>query len=382
MNTPVSIVPCPDYDEARVADALARAIDAVQGLAELSPGMRVGIKANLVSAMKPEEAATTHPALLASLTKLLLSRGAASVTVGDSPGGLYTPAFVHHVYRASGMEKVTSAGGILNENFEQRSILFEEAKLARSITYTAWLDDVDFLIDFSKLKSHGMMGMSNAVKNMFGIIPGTMKPEYHFRFPNPADFADMIVDLALFSRPRLSITDAIVCMEGNGPTKGAAKQVGAILASRDPHALDLVSAELIGLSPSEVPTLAAAIRRGLIPEHAEEIPLIGALDPLRPAHFETVAVKRSLLFAGDNRWYKRLFSRVAGKVLSSRPKPGVGCIGCEKCKEVCPAKAITMKEKYPVIDRNACIRCFCCQEFCPVGAMKVHRTPLARLLTK
>ncbi|MBO7293100.1 MAG: 4Fe-4S dicluster domain-containing protein, partial [Clostridia bacterium] len=56
------------------------------------------------------------------------------------------------------------------------------------------------------------------------------------------------------------------------------------------------------------------------------------------------------------------------------------CIGCEKCKNVCPAKAITMKKRRPVIDRALCIRCFCCQEFCPVGAMKVRRPAVARLL--
>jgi formate hydrogenlyase subunit 6/NADH:ubiquinone oxidoreductase subunit I len=69
------------------------------------------------------------------------------------------------------------------------------------------------------------------------------------------------------------------------------------------------------------------------------------------------------------------------------------CIGCKKCYETCPAKAITMVRSslnqgatrnisIPSIDRSKCIKCFCCQEFCPVGAMKVHRTPLAKLLSK
>ncbi|HAC61136.1 MAG TPA: hypothetical protein DCF66_03080 [Lachnospiraceae bacterium] len=56
------------------------------------------------------------------------------------------------------------------------------------------------------------------------------------------------------------------------------------------------------------------------------------------------------------------------------------CIGCRKCFNVCPARAITMVKGKPKIDRKRCIRCFCCQEFCPRGAMKVHRTLLARLL--
>ena len=51
-------------------------------------------------------------------------------------------------------------------------------------------------------------------------------------------------------------------------------------------------------------------------------------------------------------------------------------------REVCPAKAITMRRGKPVVDRRACIRCFCCQEFCPKGAMKVKRPPLARMLER
>ena len=59
-----------------------------------------------------------------------------------------------------------------------------------------------------------------------------------------------------------------------------------------------------------------------------------------------------------------------------------GCIGCGKCANICPAKAIKMKNKLPRIDRSACIHCFCCQEFCPKGAMKVRRTFIARLLNR
>ena len=58
------------------------------------------------------------------------------------------------------------------------------------------------------------------------------------------------------------------------------------------------------------------------------------------------------------------------------------CIGCRKCAEICPAHAIVMKQKKPVIDRKKCIRCFCCQEFCPKGALEARRSPIARLLLR
>ena len=52
------------------------------------------------------------------------------------------------------------------------------------------------------------------------------------------------------------------------------------------------------------------------------------------------------------------------------------------CAEICPAKAIVMKDGKAKIDRADCIRCFCCQEFCPKSAMKVGRTAIASLFSK
>ena len=87
--TNVCIASCESYETAQVRAALTEAIGAVGGLDFISPGMRVGIKANLVSAMEPDAGATTHPALLAELCRMIVDRGAEAV-VGDSPGGLYT----------------------------------------------------------------------------------------------------------------------------------------------------------------------------------------------------------------------------------------------------------------------------------------------------
>jgi uncharacterized protein (DUF362 family) len=106
----------------------------------------------------------------------------------------------------------------------------------KSFTYTAWLDACDAIIDFCKLKSHGMMGMSAAAKNLFGVIPGTMKPEYHFRFPDMRDFARMLVDINDYFAEKVKITlvDAVEGMEGNGPTKGTPRHIGVLLASASP----------------------------------------------------------------------------------------------------------------------------------------------------
>lgn len=381
-SSPVVMTPCADYGETTVKSALEAVIAPIGGLDWVCAGMTVGIKANLVSAMRPEECATTHPALLCALTRLLRERGA-RVIIGDSPGGVYTASFVRHVYHAAGMEACEAAGAELNHNFDTTDTLFPEAQVLKSFTYTAWLDDCDALIDFCKLKSHGMMGMSAAAKNLFGVIPGTMKPEYHFRFPEMSHFAQMLVDINDYfaGKVKLTLVDAVEGMEGNGPTKGSPRHIGVLLASTSPHTADAVCARLIGLSEDAVPTLLAARRRGLLPD---EVPIISTHADVTPdtcaiRDFEHVAVRRGHLFTSKG----KLVSKALEKLLSSRPALRKNeCVGCAKCAHICPAKAIAIRGGKAVIDRSRCIRCFCCQEFCPTGAMKVHRTLIARILVR
>ena len=89
------------------------------------------------------------------------------------------------IYAASGMEAVEETGAQLNHDFSQREAVFPEGKTLHTFQYTAWLDWADAVINVCKLKTHGMMGMSCAAKNLFGVVPGTLKPEYHFRIPGP-----------------------------------------------------------------------------------------------------------------------------------------------------------------------------------------------------
>jgi len=378
---PVAIAPLKEYTYEGARVALTQVLDAIGGLDFVKEGLHIVIKANLVSAMKPEEGATTHPTLIAALADMLIERGA-RVTLGDSPGGLYNSAFVGRVYTASGMRALTEHGVKLNDDFSEVKASFPEGRVLHDFVYTGYLDKADLIINFAKLKSHGMMGMSCAAKNMFGTVPGVIKPEYHFRFPKYEDFADMIVDLDEYFCPYISIADAVLGMEGNGPTAGTPREMGFILASHSPHNLDLLAADLIGFERSELPILEAAHRRGLIPDCVADLNVIGEAEPHRIPDFERVVERRSLEFSGNGKSpIKRLFGRIAGAVLRTRPKlvPDK-CVGCGICKGICPAGAIVItKKKKAKIDRKKCIRCFCCQEFCPKSALKVKRTFLAEI---
>ena len=383
MSCDVSLVRCATYDLQKGKAALTRLLEPLGGLDWVTPGMKIVIKANLVAGRPPEDAVTTHPALLSALSALLTERGA-KVVIGDSPGGVYNSAYLNRIYQRCGVTAALEHGAVLNRNFEVKEGCLEGAAVAREFKYTAYLDEADAVINFCKLKTHGMMGMTCAAKNMFGIVPGSVKSEYHYRYNNPMDFARMIVDLNRAKPARLHLVDAVVGMEGNGPTAGTPRPIGCLLAGKNPHTLDMICAEIIGLIPACIPTILAAQQMGLAPENPDEISTNQPWEPFCIPDFKNIRnADRLLKQNGNEALWGKAISRLFAALIASRP--GVNkkeCIGCGECQRICPAGVITMTNGKPVIDRRKCIKCYCCQEFCPVGAMKVMRPPAAKLMEK
>lgn len=376
-NYDVAVVRCKTYDVEAVKPALEEALNAVNDLDFVKPGMKIIIKPNLVSFKKPDAAATTHPALLEALVEMLLARGA-DVTIGDSPGGPHSLPLLNRVYAATGMDRVEKLGAKLNRNMNEKTVDFPEGKVLKNFTYTEYLDEADAIIDFCKLKSHGMLGMSAAVKNLFGTIPGLKKPEVHYKFQNDAEFADMLVDLNEYFKPRLAICDAVVGMEGNGPTAGTPRQIGAIIASKSTYYADVVGAELIGMNIDGLPTLQAAYERGFAPASSKNLRVYGDIRALTVDDFKAPPVRGLSFMRKGN-----VLHFISKAALEHKPtlKKRL-CVGCGECARMCPAKAIEMKNKKPHINREKCIRCFCCQEFCPRAAMVAHRPLAAKALNK
>jgi ferredoxin len=181
-------------------------------------------------------------------------------------------------------------------------------------------------------------------------------------------FAELLVDLAAALWPRLTLLDAVVAMEGEGPTSGQPRRVGALLASADPFALDWVAAEMLGVPPMDVPTVAVAARAGLGPHSVEDVKVVG--EPLG------LPLVRDFVMPGS--WdpadrFAPLF-RAAARAFSPRPRIlRERCMNCNVCVDGCPTKALVAGEPTPRYVHKKCIRCYCCTEFCPYGAVEIVR---------
>lgn len=379
MNT-VSLARCDTYHPDEVNRALDAALSPLGGMAAfVSPGQSVLIKVNLLSRALPERAVTTHPDVVRGIIRAVRAAGGVP-RVGDSPGGPNTAGQWRRIVHDSGIAEVCADEGceLLLLDDECTRVTSPSGGLYGSFTIGKAVADADVLITVPKFKTHGFMMFTGAVKNLFGCIPGLEKAQYHLKVPDRDDFADMLVDLMLACRPALAIMDAAVGMEGEGPAGGVPRQVGALIASADCVALDVVASAMAGLEPLEVYTNRAAARRGIGPSSVDEVDVVGAdWRSLAPDGF---ALPARDLTARMPAW---LAPRLRGWT-TARPvlERAQDCTRCGTCGKVCPVEAIVVDAKGPHFDREKCIRCYCCQELCPPQAIGLTVPPLARLLSK
>ena len=378
MENTVAIVKCGEYSKAK--EGIHNALELIGGMGSfVKKGDKVVIKPNFVSRKSPDEAATTHPLFLRAVIEEVEAVGA-KVIIAESPGGPYNTAMLKSVYTGCEADKaIEGTSAQLNYNTDFREVSYAEGKILKSIPIISPILDADVIISLPKLKTHAMTSYTGAVKNLFGVIPGTHKAELHFRLDDREAFCSMLVDLCECVKPALSIMDAIVGMEGDGPTAGQNRFIGLTLASANPHALDMAACRIIGYKPEEIPTVREGISRGLVSENTlkilgEQIQNVAIPDFKKPeSHFNLL--KLLSLPPSLNEKLKN--------ILSAEPKVNYKeCIGCGKCAASCPPKAMDMSKGKPVIDKEKCIKCFCCQELCPKKAVKIHRPLANRLMLK
>ena len=303
-----------------------------------------------------EKAVTTHPAIIQSLAELLMDHSC-EVFVGDSPGFGSTDK----VLNTSGVMDVIKQLGLTVSAFESNII----KKINGISPYREFLfgDDperYDIVVNVPKLKTHGMMGMTLGVKNTFGFIHAFEKAKWHLRAGQDRSlFASILIDIHTIVHPSLTILDGIIGMDGDGPSSGRPRNLGILAVSKNAFILDDCIERLIHL-PYPTPITHLAGKHGLLPYYE----IAGSNIP----EIDDFVLPNTI----DTDWNIPHFAkRFLKNVFIRKPKIHKKmCKACGVCVKVCPAQALSMKEKEPVFDYARCIRCYCCQEMCPEGAIK------------
>lgn len=381
----VAVVKCENYDYDRVKSSVRSSLDLLGGISSfVSPGEKVLLKVNLLIRRKPDKVTTTHPSLARALAELVLEAGAFPI-IGDSPGGyhFYNRSTLESVYETCGMKEAAELSGAeLNFNTDVVDVPYPQGKLMKAIKTIKPVLEVDKIISIPKIKTHAMTVYSGAVKNLFGVIPGSYKPEYHLRFEDAGDFADVLIDICSFVKPVLTVMDAVVGMQGYGPTNGSPKQVGLVIAGANPYELDVIASNIIGLKPKQVPTVRKSIERGLCSGEPEDVQVVGErLEDVAVADFKIPTLKLSFNFY--NLMMPRFIAKRLNRVMRAKPYfKHEACKSCGMCSKGCPPKAVVMKDGKPVVDIDRCIRCFCCHELCVYNAVEIKRPWWLKLILR
>lgn len=373
MKNQVSIQALRSYSPEQVKVALETLLKPLGGMkAFVAPGQKVLIKPNLLAGKPPEKAVTTHPSIVRAVCELVLAAGG-QVSLGDSPG----IGSAENVARKCGIMAVVEELGITFTPFTDSVKIHPKGRTFQELEVAKCLLDADVIINLPKLKTHQMMGLTCAVKNMFGAIVGLRKPRLHLQAgSDKALFALMLLELCEQLKPTLSIVDAVVGMEGDGPGSGDPAEIGALIAGENPLAVDTVATELVGMKPAQVWTQKLALETGRSGAQLSEIELLGdCLETLKVAGF--VPSKTTDI----NGRMPAFMQRMLKQALTARPEPDHNlCTRCEICVKHCPPVAMKIEKQKLEINYKKCIRCFCCQELCPQGALETRQGAILRLV--
>lgn len=352
------------YESKALRPLIFEMMDAMGG-DEIHRNCRVLIKPNLLAPATPEQAIVTHPQIVRFAAEYVLEKGARPL-IADSPAiGSF-----EKILRMSGIRDALEGLGCECRPF-QNSVRIDVGVPFGAIDIAEEAVRADVIVNLAKLKTHSQMLLTLAVKNLFGCIIGYRKPEWHMRAGiDRRTFAGLLVRIGRTLKPSFNLLDGILALEGNGPGRGGVpRQVGLLVAGRDPFAVDIAVCRVLDLDPKELPVLRVAAEAG------------GALiepkiDGTLPKITDFRLPRLTPLIYGP-----RFLHGVIRRQLIQRPVcDDTACQKCGECGKICPAGAITTKKAELHFDYNRCIRCYCCIEICPHGALRTAETLAGRIV--
>jgi len=375
----VSIVKCENYQEKEVYECARQAVNLVGGMKEIvKAGQNVLLKVNLLSAQPPEKAITTHPLVVGAMVRLVKEAGG-NPWVGDAAP--YEGAGREDAFNIAGIREVVEKEGGEIVNFSRtgyEKIKIPGARQLKEIYIAKPILDTDVVISLPKLKTHELTFLTGAVKNFFGCVPSSDRFRAH-ALAREEKFAQAVVDIYSVCRPSFALMDAIVAMEGEGPSVGDPVKLGLLLASPDPVSLDIAASWITGFKPSDILTSVNAVERGMGPLNFENIEVVGCrIDEVARSDFKKPSAYRGKI----KRALIRTFTPIGLRFFRTFPavKDSI-CEKCGICEKKCPVGAIKMNP-YPEFNYDKCIQCFCCHELCPSQAIYIKKNWLREKLSR
>jgi len=227
-------------------------------------GRRVLLKPNMVEPSRSRPQMTTHPAVVIAAAEVFRRYGAL-VTVGEAPGHVRDSQMA--LYESSIGPALEDAGVEFADLNYEDVVWTPNAGRASSLSgfyFPRSVATADLIVSLPKLKTHHWVGMTAAMKNLYGVLPG-IKYGWPKNVLHHAGIPQTVFDINASVPRTIAIVDGITCMEGDGPILGSAKEMG-LIAIGAPVAVDATCARIIGLHPRKIDYLRLGKRLGPIDE--------------------------------------------------------------------------------------------------------------------
>ena len=203
----------------------------------------------------------TNPDVALSLANLCLKAGAKEIICFREPSQAYWERGLLYDKYKSVIQRFRY-GSEHVETEIPNGIYLKKANVLKE------LKEVDVFISVPVAKHHAGVIFSGNLKGMMGASSSETNrnmhsPEGDYTYDKHEYLAQCIADLNLVRKPDLCIMDATECGINNGPSgPGETVRPGKIIAGKDPVAIDIYAAGLIGLFPDDILTVRFAAKHG------------------------------------------------------------------------------------------------------------------------
>lgn len=355
------------------------------------------LKPNLNSNMNALTGNTTDLRVIAAVIEFLIESGFKNITIAEGTNSGFYRNNISVISRLA-VDKLAKHYGvkILDLNYsESRKIEFENGIRADAARECF---EADLFINMPKLKTHFEIGMSVCLKNLMGCLVGQQNKKKTHK-----NLAQNILNINKWIKPHLHIVDALIGMEGLGPTRGTPVNTGLIITGTDPYLVDLACSKIAQFDYRKIRTLKLAEDKGIITKDYHEFvnslsladiskkfkepranPLVSFIhSPKRQRYF--LAIRNTAFF--NYLCSTKLFGYVLFKsglrqdnFIKEEMEFGGFSFekdlcekGCTKCMDYCPV-GLKLPEELENMD-NGCIECLYCFMVCPTKAIKFRGKP-------
>ena len=207
----------------------------------------------------------TSPLLIKELVGFLRDYNN-KVIVGESNGFNYS---CRSAFKKTGIEKAVKKAGGFVINLSEDKIVRVKCQNGHSTVQELFLPktvlDADAIVDMALMKTHEFTMYSGAIKNLFGCVPSNRRIYLH------PFLSEVFYRLYTIIKPQLTIMDARVAIEGNGPTKGTPVKMDLMLTSNCALSMDLIASKIMGLNLEEIKYLSYIARKSNLKQSEIEI---------------------------------------------------------------------------------------------------------------